>query len=153
MSYTYYCPDLMERWDAGDYESVAFTLLAKERIFVTIFCLDLYMGKKEEATRALATLTAEIAKAEGIDLNELAVNEDKLQSLLDKWNDNRRSHLLNVFGSDAELEAIGRELNNLPRCYLISFVSAGILLSSMIEEAVKPFYMGVLGGILSRVAQ
>lgn len=142
--YVFYFPDLIEEWKAGHYESVAKTLLQKDNVSVTVFCLDLYYLKIGRAEDRLARLALEVSKLEGIELDNLSLGDiEKLSECIGEWQED--------VGVSREREHIVAKLLDYPICCLISFASSAILLSSSVDEPTKPLHMGILGGLLARL--
>lgn len=145
--YSYY-PDLIEEWKAGNYEAVAKALAQKNRMDVSVFCCDLYHLEIGTARDRLARLALEVAIAEEFDIVDSTIRDivsletciEEWKSLVERWSRNHKP----------EWDELVRKLVEYPKCYLISFVSSAILLSTL-DESLKHFYMGLLGGSLSRI--
>jgi hypothetical protein len=142
-NYRFYYPDLLEKWDAEQYQDVVKYFADNPRYGIVTFCADLYYHNggdtAKNAAKNLTQFAAECAKFENCTIDPQEA-KDWINNLQKEWFEA-------VKAKDEEIKRITLILNECPLYKLVTFVS-NILFRGEIAEGL--FYLGYLAGSLSK---
>lgn len=141
-NYRFYYPDILENWDAEQYQDVAKYFADKTRYEIATFCADLYYHNggdtASNSAKNLTQFAAECAKFENCTIDPQEVKD---------WINNLKLIEAIKTKNYEEIERITLILNECPLYKLVAFVSS-ILFRGEISEGL--FYLGYLAGSLSK---